>query len=100
MKRHYFAFVSMMFSTGAMAGQFYEYIPYYDNNPFIFCTQGVPEDCWIPIDKTRGIYSVTDPECFNPYSAAMFQRVCPHAFEYMYKPSNASMSRDPADANS
>jgi len=67
-------------SSGSMAQGYYEFIPYYDNDPFSFCRYGVPEDCWAPVDPATGSFTVTDEECFNPVSAAQFARVCPHAF--------------------
>lgn len=67
-------------STAALAQGFYEYIPYYNNDPFTFCTHGVPEDCWAPVDPSTGSYTVIDEYCFNPVSASLYARVCPHAF--------------------
>jgi hypothetical protein len=67
-------------STGAVAQAYWEPIPYYGNNPFLFCTLGVPQDCWFPISKELGTFGVSNYYCFNPYSAAMFARVCPRAF--------------------
>jgi hypothetical protein len=67
-------------SAGSMAQGYYEYIPYYDNNPFLFCTLGVPWDCWAPISAQTGAFTVTNYYCFNPVSAMQFARVCPHAF--------------------
>jgi len=64
----------------AAADGFYQYIPYYNNDPFTFCTYGVPEDCWFPISKELGTYGVISQYCFNPVSAQMFADVCPHAF--------------------
>ena len=57
------------------------YIPYYNNNVFYFCTHGVPEDCWVPVDPRLGTYVVTDGECFNSVSANLYAQVCPHGFE-------------------
>src|SRR5579875_3011945 len=70
-------------STAAVAQDFYEDIPYYNNDPFTFCTQGVPEDCWAPVDPASGSYTVTDEYCFNPVSASLYARVCPHAFQQL-----------------
>ncbi|MDF3981097.1 hypothetical protein P3W24_03520 [Luteibacter sp. PPL201] len=96
-----FFFLCMMFSAGANAGKgYYQYIPYYNNDPFTFCTYGVPEDCWVPLDKTRGLYTVVNWYCFKPFSATLFSQVCPHAFEYMYRPTTTSMTQDPANADS
>ncbi len=102
MKKYSFiCFLMAMFSTGASAaGQFYRYIPYYNNDPFTFCTYGVPDDCWVPLDKTRGLYMVVNHYCFKPASAALFAEVCPHAFEYMYRPTTSSTTQDPANADS
>lgn len=70
---------------GASAGQargsgYYEFIPYYNNNPFLFCTLGVPEDCWAPVSPALGTFTVTNQYCYNPVSSALYARVCPHAF--------------------
>lgn len=70
-------------NTAALAQGFYEYIPYYNNDPFNFCTHGVPEDCWEPVDPTTGTYAVTDEYCFNSVSASLYARVCPHAFQQL-----------------
>jgi hypothetical protein len=68
-------------TTGvAVADGFYLYIPYYNNDPFTFCTVGVPEDCWLPISKELGTFTVTNPKSFNSYSAGLFATVCPKAF--------------------
>jgi len=67
-------------SAGAVARGYYEFIPYYGNNPFLFCTLGVPTDCWAPISAATGTFVVTNYYCFNAVSAAQFARVCPHAF--------------------
>lgn len=67
-------------SAGALARGYYEFIPYYGNDPFLFCTLGVPTDCWAPISATTGTFVVTNYYCFNAVSAAQFARVCPHAF--------------------
>lgn len=64
----------------AIADGFYQPIPYYNNDPFTFCTQGVPEDCWLPLNKELGTFTVTNPYCFNEASAALFATVCPKAF--------------------
>jgi hypothetical protein len=67
-------------SAGAVAQGYYEFIPYYGNDPFLFCTLGVPTDCWAPINPATGTFTVTNYYCFNAVSAAQFARVCPHAF--------------------
>lgn len=102
MKRQWFIFISMFFSTVAVAGNgFYETIPYYNNDPFTFCTVGVPQDCWLPVSKELGTYTVTSYHCFNPYSATMFSRVCPKAFNVQRPPKPSSMTaKDPANADS
>lgn len=83
----------------AIADGFYEYIPYYNNDPFTFCTYGVPEDCWLPISKELGTYTVVHPYCFNSVSALMFARVCPKAFPMGGSSAKVSSSskRDNAD---
>jgi hypothetical protein len=67
-------------SASAQSGGYYEFIPYYGNDPFVFCTVGVPWDCWAPISPQLGTFTVTNPYCFNPTSAAQYARVCPRAF--------------------
>ncbi|WP_147292926.1 hypothetical protein [Dyella psychrodurans] len=67
-------------STSAVAQGYYEFIPYYGNNPFLFCTVGVPNDCWEPVSAQLGTYTITSNYCFNAYSANLFSRVCPRAF--------------------
>lgn len=72
----------MALGCNVVATPFYEPIPpqYYGGDPFKFCTFGWPPDCWAPVNPATGTFVVTDDECFNPYSAAIFVRVCPHAF--------------------
>lgn len=79
MKRWIITTAFAAFSTSAVA-QYYEPIRYYGDNPFIFCTFGVPQDCWAPISKELGLFTVTNYYCFNAYSALLFARVCPQAF--------------------
>jgi hypothetical protein len=67
-------------SAGSIAKGYYEPIPYYGNDPFVFCTFGVPSDCWFPINPATGTFGVWSYYCFNPVSAAQYARVCPHAF--------------------
>lgn len=79
MKKFLFAGLLLGLSAGAIA-ETYEPIPYYGGNPFIFCKLGVPEDCWVPVDPTKGTYRVTDKDCFKSDSAKRYQRVCNAAF--------------------
>jgi hypothetical protein len=72
-------FALMMAASGGASAQ-YVPIPYYDNDPFVFCTVGVPWDCWAPIDPALGLFTITDPECYNPISSDLFVAVCPLAF--------------------
>jgi hypothetical protein len=92
-------------SVGAQSsGGYYEFIPYYNNDPFVFCTVGVPWDCWAPISPQLGLFTVTNPYCFNPTSAAQFARVCPRAFlqgsssAQRTSAVSTTPARDPADA--
>jgi hypothetical protein len=97
-----FILTALMFGfSSAAAAQYYEPIPYYGNNPFIFCTVGVPQDCWAPISKELGTFTVTNYYCFNAYSALLFARVCPKAFALGAAKSvmSTSSARDPADAS-
>ena len=67
---------ALLFATSSAAvAQYYEPIPYYNNNPYIFCTVGVPQDCWAPISKELGTFTVTNYYCFNAYSAFQIQRI-------------------------
>lgn len=95
--------MALLLGTAASQAQssgYYEFIPYYNNDPFTFCTKGVPEDCWLPISPALGTYVVTYQYCFNPTSAALFARVCPHAFKTTGTASQSeSVTRDPADAS-
>lgn len=87
-------------SSYAQSGSgYYEFIPYYNNDPFTFCTVGVPQDCWAPISKEFGTFTVTNPYCFNAYSAQLFARVCPKAFPYGPLPPPSTASVDPANAD-
>jgi hypothetical protein len=80
---------------------YYEYLQYYNNDPFTFCTVGVPEDCWAPIDPATGTYTVTNQYCFNAESAMTFARVCPKAFNNTSNgsPSIGTGKSDAADAS-
>lgn len=71
---------TLLVATSASAQGYYEFVPYYGNDPFLFCTLGVPQDCWAPINPVIGAFTVTNPYCFNPVSAAQYARVCPRAF--------------------
>jgi len=73
-------------------GGFYTPIPYYGNNPFLFCTLGVPTDCWAPINPATGTFTVTNPYCYNPVSSALYAKVCPHAFTTGVQGQNATSS--------
>lgn len=91
-------------SVNAQSGGYYEFIPYYNNDPFTFCTLGVPWDCWAPINPQLGTFTVTNPYCFNPTSAQQFARVCPKAFPQgtsaqQVDLTNSAPARDPADAS-
>jgi hypothetical protein len=100
MKKFLLTALLLGFSSAAVAQAYYEPIPYYGNNPFIFCTVGVPQDCWAPISKELGTFTVTNYYCFNAYSALLFARVCPKAFAMGAAKSMATSSaRDPADAS-
>lgn len=66
--------------TGSSGGQgYYTYIPYRSNDPFVFCTEGVPEHCWVPLVPMLGTYTVTNQYCFNAASAQLYTEVCPQA---------------------
>jgi hypothetical protein len=75
-----FLLYAVAVQSPAQTGGYYEFIPYYGNNPFLFCTLGVPSDCWAPINPQTGTFTVTNPYCYNAYSALMYARVCPKAF--------------------
>lgn len=97
---------AMLFTATSASAQsgYYELIPYYNNDPFTFCTLGVPWDCWAPISPQLGTFTVTNPYCFNPTSAQQFARVCPKAFQQgtsgqQVDLANNAPARDPADAS-
>jgi hypothetical protein len=71
--------ITLLFSLSAGAAA-KEFIPYYGNNPFLFCTYGVPEDCWVPKHKETGEYRITNRKCFKKPSADMYSRICKQAF--------------------
>ncbi len=73
-------------------GGFYTPIPYYGNNPFLFCTLGVPTDCWAPINPATGTFTVINPYCYNPVSSALYAQVCPQAFPKGIPGKNATSS--------
>ena len=75
----------------------YEYIPYYNNDPFTFCTQGVPWHCWAPISPQLGTYTVTELDCLPPGSVQLAARGGPLGFTV--GGGGASIARDPADAS-
>ncbi|ALN81542.1 hypothetical protein [Lysobacter antibioticus] len=77
MKKLCLSIVLLMASSSVFANEF---IPYYGNNPFLFCKIGVPQDCWRPVNPATGDYQVVNRKCFNPYSANLFARVCKQAF--------------------
>jgi hypothetical protein len=86
-------------STSVSATKGYEHPQYYNNDPFTFCTDGVPEDCWALIDAATGSYTVTNQYCFNPVSAATYARVCPKAFNnFSSEGKSSSEDQDPANA--
>lgn len=68
-------------SASSVAQGYYEFIPYYGNDSFVFCTYGVPSDCWFPINPAMGTFGIVSHHCFNPVSAGQYARVCPHAFQ-------------------
>lgn len=70
-------------SVGSVAQGYYEVIPYCGNDPFVFCTFGLPTDCWLPLNALTGAFTVTNWYCFNPVSAAQYVRACPHAFVFV-----------------
>lgn len=77
--RSIFLLALLLAGGSAQSSGYYEYIPYYNNDPFKFCTVGVPQDCWVPVAPQLGTFAVTNYYCFNPTSAAQFARVCPRA---------------------
>jgi hypothetical protein len=93
--------IGLTISQATLANKgYYEYLQYYNNDPFTFCTAGVPEDCWAPVDAATGTFTVTNQYCFNPVSAATYARVCPKAFNSTSSGADsASMPSDPANAS-
>ena len=97
MKKLLTVIAGMLLAPAAMAGH-YEFIPYYGNNPDLFCRYGVPEDCWKPKDPQRGTYRVVDHKCFKAASAKLYQRVCSSGGNPAV-PLDRANARDPADAS-
>lgn len=85
-------------STATLAQGFYEFIPYYNNGPFTFCTHGVPEDCWAPVDPGTDSYTITNEYCFNPVSASLYAQVCPHAFQQLGTTSHNDVTKRTKEA--
>ncbi len=79
-------------SVFAQDSGFYKTIPYRDNDPFVFCTEGLKgwNKCWIPLDPASGTFMYTF-ECDEPNpkgrpwssddreSLRYYQMVCPMA---------------------
>ncbi|HEY9130142.1 MAG TPA: hypothetical protein VIM98_00180 [Dyella sp.] len=80
MKKLFLLALLLTTSYGVAAQGVYIPIPYYGNDPFTFCTLGWPPDCWAPIDPALGTFTITDPECYNPTSSALYVAICPAAF--------------------
>jgi hypothetical protein len=78
----------------------YRHLKYYDNDPLTFCTVGVPQDCWLPLDPSTGTYTVTSQHCFNAESAMTFAMVCPKALNnFSSGATPSSEDQDPANAS-
>ncbi|WP_155393138.1 hypothetical protein [Xanthomonas albilineans] len=80
MKSHGWFTALCLCAVSMQASAQYVFIPYYDNNPFLFCTMGVPADCWAPVNPASGAFVVTNSHCYNPVSSALYAQVCPMAF--------------------
>lgn len=68
--------------SGAQAQDYYEYIPWRGNDPFVFCTDGPPIDhCWKPLNPVTATWVPTCPPPArpNPVSLAAYIRICPRA---------------------
>lgn len=100
MKKSLLLILLLAASTTAVADGFYTPIPYYGNNPYVFCTVGVPWDCWAPVNPVTGAFTVTDPECFNPTSATLYATVCPQAFVTGGSSANLGSAPPPAAPDS
>lgn len=72
MKKALLLILLLAASTSASA-QFFKAIPYYGNNPYLFCKLGMPMDCWVPSDPVTGSITVIDWECYNPTSALVYK---------------------------
>ncbi|WP_413623784.1 hypothetical protein [Luteibacter sp. Lutesp34] len=73
---------------------FYKTIPYRDNDPFVFCTEGLKgwNKCWFPVDPANGTFMYTGV-CDEPNpkgrswsfedrdSLRLYQMVCPMAVQ-------------------
>jgi hypothetical protein len=52
----------------------------YGNNPFKFCSEGMPSDGWVPVDWRSGTYRYTRrAKRVNTAWIPVFQTVCPLA---------------------
>lgn len=52
----------------------------YGNNPFKFCSEGMPDDGWVPVDWRTGTYRYTRrAKRVNKVWIPVFQTVCPLA---------------------
>ncbi|GAA0693750.1 hypothetical protein FHW84_000464 [Dyella sp. SG562] len=94
MKKALLLILLLAASTTASA-QFFKAIPYYGNNPYLFCTLGMPSDCWLPSNPVTGSFTVTDWECFNPTSALVYEEICPKAFPGASTTGNLGSSLEP-----
>lgn len=78
--------------AGQASAQMYERINYRDDDPFVFCTQGLKrvDKCWVPIPPYTGQYVLTGicrpPNKYgrnwdkdDTQSLQEYVRICPHA---------------------
>lgn len=61
----------------------YAVVPY-GNNPFLFCTKGMPTDGWIPINPYTGTWKPIR-HTPNLYWVATYTAICPKGNPAMFK---------------
>lgn len=65
-------------SFSQVTGGVYAVVPY-DNNPFLFCTLGMPSDGWKAINPATGTWTAIR-HYPNLYWVPTYQAICPRAF--------------------
>jgi hypothetical protein len=72
------ALLLMLSASTPLLAQKGSYMPVgRSNDPFVFCTEGVPTDFWIALDPLQGTYTITNPDYFNPFWIPTYVAICP-----------------------